>query len=117
MRKSTCIGQIQKRLPSDIILQDQTPFEFTDDEFIVMLSWIKYFNRHYENDGMNEHPTIQFPQVSKRMYLDFSLYRFPSSTETNKGKHVIYITANGKRLDGLITKNLTVKDLINSWGL
>lgn len=117
MKKSTLLKEIQKRLPEDIIVEDETPYEFTEDEYVSILSWIKYFNGHYSLHGKNQDPTVFFPIISKRIRLDFGLYRFPSDTEINKGKHVIYISPNGKRLDGTINTKLAVKSLVNTWRL
>lgn len=117
MRKETILNEIKKRLPEDIILEDETHFEYTDDECISILSWIKYFNGHYKEHGKEKHPDVIFPIISKRLRLDFGLYRFPTISETNSGKHVIYLSPNGKLMDGTIKTNLTVKGLINTWRL
>jgi hypothetical protein len=117
MQKKTLIKEIQKRLPEDIIVEDETPFEFTEDEYVSILSWIKYFNGHYSLNGKNQDPILFFPIISKRIRLDFGLYRYPSDTIINNGKYVIYISPNGKRLDGTISTNLSVKSLINTWKL
>ena len=117
MKKETCLKEIQKRLPENIILEDETPFEFTDDEFISILSWIKYFNGHFKEHGKEKLSYVIFPIISKRLRLDFGLYRFPSDTEINRGKHVIYLSQNGKLMDGTIKKNITIKELINTWHL
>ncbi len=117
MKKSSLINNIQKRLPDDIIIDDETKFEFTDDEYISILSWIKCFNEHYKIHGKNEGMLVQFPIISKRIRLDFGLYRIPCDLEENKGKYIIYISANGKQNDGTIKKNISVKELVNNWNL
>ena len=117
MKKETCLKEISKRLPKDIIIEDETPFELTDDEYISILSWIKYFNAHYKEHGKEKHPDVIFPIISKRLRLDFGLYRFPSDTIINRGKHVIYLSQNGKLLNGGVKKNMTIKGLINTWQL
>lgn len=117
MKKETFLKEIKKRLPEDIIIEDETPFEPTDDEFIGTLSWIKYFNEHYKEYGKEKHPNVIFPIISKRLRLDFGLYHSPSDTEKNKGKHVIYLSQNGKLMDGTIKKNITIKELTNKWHL
>ncbi len=117
MKKETCLKRIQARLPDDIIVEDETPFEFTDDEFISILSWVKYFNAHYKEYAKEKHPDVEFPIISKRLRLDFGLYRFPSDIESNRGKYVIYISQNGKLMDGTVKKNLTIKELVNTWQL
>lgn len=116
MKKSTAIKEIQKRLLTDIILEDETKIEFTDDEFVSILSWIKSFNTHYKEFGKEKEFLIKFPIISKRIRLDFGLYQFPSNIENNRGKHVIYIAENGKRLNGTITP-ASVKGIINTWAL
>lgn len=51
MKKQTILTKIQQRLPDDIIICDETNFDFTDDECISILCWIKYFNYHYAEFG------------------------------------------------------------------
>lgn len=108
MKKSTQLRQLQERLPDDIIIQDETTFEFSEDEFLAILSWIKYFNAHYKEHGKKESPSITYPIISKRLRLDFGLYRFPSDIESNRGNHVVYISNNN---------NSSVRGLINIWKL
>jgi len=117
MKKETLLKEIQKRLPEDIIVEDETPYEFSEDEYVSILSWIKYFNGHYSLHGKDQNPTVIYPIVSKRIRLDFGLYRFPSDSTINKNKHIIYISPNGKCLDGTISTRLSVKSLINTWRL
>lgn len=117
MKKETCLKEIRKRLPSDIIFEDETLIEFTDDEFVSILSWIKYFNEHYAEHGKEKDPYVIWPIISKRLRLDFGLYRFPRDTGVNRGKHVIFISQNGKLANGTIRKIITVKELINTWRL
>lgn len=117
MKKETCLKEIQKRLPEDIIIDDETSFEFTDDEVVGVLSWLKYFNAHYKEYGKTKYPDVIFPIISKRLRLDFGLYRIPCDVERNKGKHVIYLSQNRKYLDSSIKKDITLKDLINMWHL
>lgn len=117
MKKSTAIKEIQNRLPTDIILEDETTIEFTDDEFVSILSWIKYFKKHYEVYGKDKNTLVQLPVISKRIRLDFGLYRFPSDIENNRGKHVIYISDNGKRMDGTTNSEISVKEIINTWNI
>jgi len=117
MKKVTCLKEINKRLPEGIILKDETNFEFTDDEFISILSWIQFFNGHYKEHGKEKHPSVIFPIISKRLRLDFGLYRFPSDQKMEIGKHVIYISENGKLMNGDVKKNITIKGLINTWQL
>ena len=116
MTKSTQLKEIQKRLPENIYVVDETNFDFTEDEFISILSWVKYFKNHYEKKAKTEHPDILFPIISKRLRLDFGLYRFPSDVEGEKGKHNIYISNNGKLLTGKIEKQ-SVKKIIATWQL
>ena len=113
MKKSTCLKEIQKRLPDDIVIQDETTFEFTDDEYVSILSWIKYFKEHYREYGKGKIPTVPFPMISKRLRLDFGLYIRPSDSETNRGKNVIYLSPNG----GPSRPKTTIKELIISFHL
>ena len=117
MRKSILINNIQKRLPPEIIIHDETDFKFTDDEYVSILSWIKCFNEHYKINGKNEGMPVQLPMISKRIRLDFGLYRVPCDLEENNGKYIIYISANGKQNDGKIKKKITVDELVNTWNL
>lgn len=117
MKKSTLINNIQKRLPAEIIIQDETNFEINDDEYVSILSWIKCFNEHYKINGKNEGMLVQFPMISKRIRLDFGLYRVPCDLKENNGKYIIYITANGKQNDGKIKNKITVNELVNTWKL
>ena len=115
MKTLTYLEEIQKRLPDDVLIQNETTFEFNEDEYIGILSWIKNFNKHYEIFGKSEHPYVKFPIISKRLRLDFGLYNFPSDLEDkNKGKYIIYISSNL----GLLTfKNeppQTIKELIRT---
>src|SRR5690606_31881964 len=117
MKKSRHLNQIQKRLPDDLIIHDETNFEFTDDEYVVILSWIKFFNKHYQKHQKNKLPEILFPIISKRLRLDFGLYITPNDLQENHGKHIIYLCPNAKMLNGTIKKNISVKDIVDTWSL
>lgn len=108
MTKNNQLKEIQKRLPENITVTDSTNFDFTDDEFLGILSSLKYFNNHYELNGKNELPKISYPVISKRLFLDFGLYISPSELENEKGKLVIYICSfDTKSLEKIImSKNL-----------
>lgn len=116
MKKTSMLKEIQRRLPDDLIIQDETSFEFSDDEYVSMLCWLKYFNEHYKQHGKSEQTTVNFPIISKRLRMDFGLYMVPSEIEKNRGKHVIYISENGKILNGK-TKVPTTKELVKYWNL
>jgi len=115
--KKSYLSQIQKRLPDDIIIQDETIFEFTEDEYVGILSWIKYFNEHYIQYKKEKLPSVKIPIISKRIRLDFGLYNIPCDIEDNKGKFIIYISSNIRFTNEKIIKNPIVKDLINTWNL
>ena len=117
MKTAQYIIEIQKRLPDDIIIQNETSFEFNEDEFVSILSWIKNFNEHYKIFGKEKQPYVMFPIISKRLRLDFGLYNFPNTLEENKGCYIIYISENGKLSNGTTKKNITVKELITTWQL
>jgi len=102
------IKRIKKRLPKDITFKDESNFKLTQDEFLGILSWIKYFNNHYVKYGKNKIPDIIFPVISKRLFLDFGLYCFPSDHKDELGLHVIYLSAN---------KDNNLNSLINTWEL
>lgn len=108
MTKNNQLKEIHKRLPENITVTDSTNFDFTNDEFLGILSWLKYFNNHYELNGKNELPKISYPVISKRLFLDFGLYISPSELENEKGKSVIYICSfDTKSLEKIImSKNL-----------
>lgn len=112
MNKAKYVKEIQDRLPDDLVIEDQTSYEFTEDEFIGILSWIKYFNIHYKEKQKSQTPAMLFPVISKRISLDFGLY----IKKDDNDKHVIYISTNGQMLNGKI-KEESVKELINTWGL
>ncbi len=65
MKKTSIIKELQKRLPDDLVIHDETSFEDTDDEYVSMLCWLKCFNEHYERYGRDEQPTVIFPIISK----------------------------------------------------
>lgn len=117
MKKIKYLVEIQKRMPDDIIVQDETNFDFTEDECISILCWIKYFKNHYLQNGKNKLPYILFPIISMRMRLDFGLYTTKCDLENNFGKYIIYISPNGQLLNGTIEKKTTLKRSIETWGL
>ena len=88
-RKRKMLEEIQNRLPDNIVIEDETDFEYTKTEYAAILSWIEYFNQHYKKYGKDKCPEQVFPAVSKRIKLDFGLYIIPD----DNGEHVIYITA------------------------
>lgn len=94
MIKSTFLKIVQSKLPEDIIIEDSTNFEFTEDEYIGMLSWIQYFNDHYTEYKKQSKTKIQRPLISKRLQLDFGHYNIPCDLERNKGKYIVYIIEN-----------------------
>lgn len=117
MLKTKFIKEVQKRLPDDLIVQDETTIEFTDDECISILCWIKFFNTHYEKFGKTDIPDIIFPIISKRLRMDFGLYNIPNPQSTNYGKFIIYILQNGQLFNGTYKKNITLKNAITTWNL
>lgn len=118
MKTLTYIKEIQKRLPDDIIIQNETSFEFNEDEFLGILSWIKNFNEHYNQFGKTKSPYIMYPIISKRLRLDFGCYNYPSdSNGENRGKFIIYISSNSRITALINNKPITVKELINTWKL
>lgn len=116
MNKQRQLKEIQKRLPDDIMIVDETSFDFTEDEYVSILCWIKFFNQHYEQFGKNKYPKLMFPIISKRLRLDFGLYRVASDGELCKGCYNIYLSENGKGLDGKIRKQ-SIKEIIQIWQL
>ena len=60
MTKNNQLKEIQKRLPENITVTDSTNFDFTDDEFLGILSWLKYFNNHYELNGKKVFNKLRF---------------------------------------------------------
>ena len=81
--------KIIKRLPDDKVIEDETNFELTKDEYVGILSWIKYFNRHYRKYGKEKLPDIKVAVVSSRIHLKLDLY----NKEYN-AKYIIYISEN-----------------------
>lgn len=117
MNKKSIIKHIQNRLPEDIQVIDQTSFEFTDDEFLSILSWIKYFNWHYLIQGKDQSPGISFPVISSRLVLEFDLYRFKSDRDIDRDKFSIYLSDTRKGLSEKSNSSITLKKIINSWHL
>ncbi len=98
MKKITMLKKIQQVLPKGISLIDSTKIEFTIDEYFAILSWIKCFQIHYKEFGKTKHMTVHTTVVSKRIFIDFALYRFPSEVPEDKGKNCIYIGELKKRI-------------------
>ena len=115
MTKSNYLKQIQQRLPDGLIIQDETSFEFSEDEFVGILSWLKYFNDHYNQYHKQVIPGVMNPVVSKRLRLDFGLCNVPSDSESNRGKFVVYISEN--KTPGPKVTVPDVNSLINTWHL
>lgn len=113
MLKKKHIGEINKRLPEDILVIDETSFEFTEDEYVSILSWLRYFNNHFEEYAKSRLPNILFPVISKRLILDFGLY----ITADSSGRYAIYITDSRRLIFGEKRKVLTTKEIINSYNL
>jgi hypothetical protein len=95
MEKTIMLKEIKKRLPKHITVKDNTKFDFTIDEYLSILSWIKYFNCHYENNDKEKRPDIQIPVISKRIFIDLGLYEEPhliyiQSISTKSTKQIIY---------------------------
>lgn len=99
MKKQNQLKEIQKRLPDDIIIVDNTSYdEFTEDEFLGLLTWIDCFNNHYKTYGksieMQFYPHCAF--VSTRFFIDFFFYNKLNKDENLKNsvcynKYAIYI--------------------------
>lgn len=98
MKKSTMLKKIQQDLPKGITVIDSTKIEFTIDEYFATLSWIKCFQIHYKEFGKTKHMPIHTPVVSKRIFIDFALYRFSSEVSEEKGGNCIYIGELKKRI-------------------
>lgn len=118
MKTPTYIKEIQKRLPDNIVIQNETSFEFTEDEFLGILSWIKNFNEHYKQFEKSKQPYVMFPIISKRLKLDFGLYNHPSNlADESNGKFIVYISSNERLTSVPGNKPITVKEIINTWKL
>lgn len=92
------LKKIQKELPKDIYLIDNTTIELTTDEYFAILSWIKGFKVHYNEFGKTKHMTVHTPVVSRRVFIDLTLYRSPSKLLEEKEKNCIYIGEIKKRI-------------------
>lgn len=114
----TYIKEIQKRLPDDIIIQNETSFEINEDEFLGILSWIKNFNEHYKEYGKTKHLNIIFPIISKRLRLDFGFYNIANDLSgENNGKFIIYIASNSRVTIKIYKSPITIKEIIETWKL
>ena len=115
--KSKYLQEFQKRLPDNILIQNETNFEINEDEYVSILSWLNYFKEHYKLYGKEERTSIQFPIISKRLRLDFGLYNIPSDLENSLGQYIIYISPNGKLSNGTIKKNISIRETVKTWNL
>ena len=115
LKKSTHLKEIQKRLPEDLVLVVETKFSFTDDEYIAILSWIKWFNTHYEKYGKEELPGIISPLVSFRVRIDFGLYNQPCTLPATKGLYIVYLCKVYNQISE--TRKMTTNQLISHWAL
>lgn len=111
MRKVSFLKLVEERLPQDIIIRDETQFEFTEDECVVMLSWIQYFNDHYKVYKKEKLPSIINPYISIRLKLDFGLYRIPCDLDADKGKYVIYIIKAKQHINDKIRSKIDLSKL------
>lgn len=112
MTKAVQIKNIQKRLPDDIRIQDETGLKLSDDEYVSILSWIKLFIIHYKSFGKSQPMPISSAIVSKRVHIDFGLYMVPCELEHNKGEYIIYLCSNDYE-----DSELTLSKFINNWSL
>lgn len=108
MTKRTMLKTIRATVPSGILIEDSTDFDFSEDEFVALLSWISYFNVHFSEFGFSQIPKVQFPVVSRRITLDFGLYNIPVEDGLNKGCNVVYINKSF-----YIKDNLSLKEFIS----
>ncbi|AQX90692.1 hypothetical protein [Elizabethkingia anophelis] len=114
MTKSDQLKEIQKRLPDDITIVDESKFDFTEDEFVSILCWLKVFNSHYRENGKERYPEVLFPIISKRLRLDFGLYATKSTYEVHKGSYNIYISNNEKNYKA---GRKSLANFIENWDL
>jgi hypothetical protein len=113
MDKVKYLAEIQKRLPDDIIIVDETNFDFTEDEYVIALSWIANFNVHYKEHGKSKFPNVVFAMVSKRLRLDFGLYLASDGEEP-----AIYLSSNIKKpMSGKSRTTITYRQVIKEWNL
>ena len=117
MKNLAFLKQIQKRLPDDIVIFDETNFNFSEDEYISILSWIKYFNYHYQKFGKNELPIITYPIISRRLRLDFGLYHLPSTLKNSLGMNIIYISNNAQLSKSHNKQDVSLAEFVETWSL
>ncbi|MFV8345102.1 hypothetical protein [Flavobacterium sp. ZB4P13] len=55
-----------------------------------------------------------FPLIPKRLRLDFGLYNYPNNLEVNKDGFIIYISENGKLMNGTTKKKYYCKGINNN---
>ena len=94
---------------------DVTSFEFTDDEILAILSWLKFLNKHIEEKGREVKMPIQFAIVSSRLRIDFALTHLPSDQPNEEGRNVVYLSAYNKMLNGEVYKR-SLSSIIRSQG-
>ena len=114
MKKNKMISEVQKRLPEDIIVIDETTFEFAEDEFISILSWIKYFNWNYKINNKSGPPAIQSPIISKRMQLDFYFYWLSEDIQNKEPGFYIYIKSILRDNNGKENYKKTLREIITT---
>ena len=94
MKKDAYLKKVQKKLPSEIDLIDETSFEFSLDEQLGVIGWINYFNTHYRKEGKSNIPDIQIIEISSRFVIDLGLYTIPHTSSRGENKHEIYLRPN-----------------------
>ncbi|WP_035656790.1 hypothetical protein [Flavobacterium seoulense] len=111
MKQSSFLKLVQERLPEDVIVRDETQFKFSEDECVVMLSWIQYFVDHYTVYKKEKLPSIINPYISVRLKLNFSLYRIPCDQDIDRGKYVIYIVKAKQHINEKIYSKIDLSKL------
>lgn len=90
----------ETKMPVGIKLVNETDFELTDNEIIVLLSILKSFRVFIDENGITTNNKFgayygnSFPALSSRLYLDFGLYSIPSDAQTkdvDECDFVVYI--------------------------
>lgn len=112
--KSKHLIEVKNRMPDGILVDDETCFEWTDDEYVAILSWIKCFKNHNKILDNTKNTFISVAVISKRLYVDFSFYNLEQLSDDNRKENIIYIRQNGQLINGTFLNNMSADTVIKT---
>ena len=86
--------EFKKHLPEGIEFHDDSDLKLTDDEFVSVMAWIKFFKAYYSVFGKAEEMPKKLNRISKRIHLDFGFCNIPDKD----GRLIIYLSRNRAQL-------------------